>query len=83
VETKEKHTFQTRIITVDMWEKPLRSYAFRLRLRGMLMKLMIAEGVGNLKCNESHNFAVVKSLASQIKNLKDRQIIIEELERHS
>jgi hypothetical protein len=66
-----------------MWEKPLRSYAFRLRLRGMLMKLMIAEGVGNLKCNESHNFAVVKSLASQIKNLKDRQIIIEELERHS
>jgi hypothetical protein len=26
---------------------------------------------------------VVKSLASQIKNLEDRQIIIEELERHS
>jgi hypothetical protein len=49
----------------------------------MLMKLTIAKGVGNLKCNESHNFAVVKSLASQIKNLEDRQIIIKELERHS
>jgi hypothetical protein len=63
--------------------KPLRGYAFRLRLREMSMKLTIAKGVGNLKCNESHNFAVVKSLASQIKNLEDRQIIIKELERHS
>jgi hypothetical protein len=39
VETKEKHTFQTRIITVDMPGKPLRGYAFRLRLREMSMNL--------------------------------------------
>ena len=83
METKEKHTFQTIIIIVDIPGKPLRGYAFCLRLHEMLMKLMIAEGVGNLKCNEFHNFVVVKSLTSQIKNLEDRQIIIEELEQNS